>query len=68
MTAKLSMQVAFVGNLFRKQFAVKRDMEETCRPQIWREEVAGILEANLTNLNALSHGFAPSHLQRMAGF
>jgi hypothetical protein len=72
MTAKLSLQAAFVsaiaGNLFRKQFAGKRYMEETCRSQMWREEVAGILEANLTNLNALSHGFAPSHVQRMTGF
>jgi hypothetical protein len=72
MTAKLSIHAAFAsaiaGNLFRKQIGGKRDMEDTCRSQMWRGEVAGILEANLTNLNALSHGFAPSHLQRMAGF
>jgi hypothetical protein len=72
MTAKFSVQAAFAsaiaGNLFRKQFGGKRVMEETCRSQIWREEVAEILEANLTNLNAMSHGFAPSHVQRMTGF
>ena len=72
MTTKFSMQAAFAsaiaGNFFRKQFAGKREMEETCRSQIWREEVAELLEANLTNLNALSHGFAPSHVQRMTGF
>ena len=72
MTAKLSVQAAslsaIAGNLFRKQFAGKHDTEETCRSQIWREEVAEILEANLTNLNALTHGFVPSHVQRMTGF
>jgi hypothetical protein len=72
MTAKLSTQASFVsaiaGNFFRKQFAGKREIEETCRSQIWREEVAELLEANLTNLNAMSHGFAPPHVQRMTGF
>jgi hypothetical protein len=72
MTAKLSIQAAslsaIAGNLFRKQFAGKRGTEESCRSQMWREEVAGILEANLANLNAVSHGFAPSHVERMTGF
>jgi len=33
-----------------------------------REEIAGMLEANLANLEALAHGFAPKHLQRRTGF
>jgi hypothetical protein len=72
MTAKISMQAALLsaiaGNFFGKQFAGKRDVEESCRSQVWREEVAEILEANLTNLNALTRGFAPPQVQRMKGF
>jgi hypothetical protein len=72
MTAKNSTQAAsvsaMIGNVFRKQFMGKRDSEETRCSQVWREEFAEILEANLTNLNAMAHGFVPSHVQRMTGF
>jgi hypothetical protein len=46
----------------------KRDAWESRRSLIWREEIAGILEANLANLEALAHGFVPKHLQRRTGF
>ena len=72
MTTKFSMQAASVSakaaNVFCKRLGGKRDEEEKRGSQVWREEVAGILAANLTNLDALSHGFAHSHVQRMTGF
>ena len=72
MTTKTSMREGYVSamarNVFRKHFAGKRDLDESRGSQIWREEVAEILEANLANLNALSHGFLPSHVERMTGF
>jgi hypothetical protein len=72
MTAKNSTQTASVstmmGNIFRKQFVGKRETEEIRCSQVWREEFAEILAANLVNLNAMAHGFVPSHVQRMTGF
>jgi hypothetical protein len=72
MTTKFSMRAASVSamaaNVFCKHFGGKREEEERRGSQVWREEVAGILAANLTNLDALSHGFVPSHVQRMTGF
>jgi hypothetical protein len=46
----------------------KRDAWESRRSLIWREEIAGMLHANLANLEALAHGFVPKHLQRRTGF
>ena len=45
----------------------KRDAWESRRSLIWRDEIAGMLEANLANLEALAHGFVPKH-QRRTGF
>jgi len=42
----------------------KRGARETCRSLIWRKEIAGVLEANLTSLEALAHGFVPSYVDR----
>ena len=46
----------------------KRGAWESRRSLVWREEMAGMLEANLTNLEALAHGFVPNHLHRRTGF
>ena len=32
---------------------------ERRRSEVWRNELAAILEANLTHLDALTHGFSP---------
>ncbi len=72
MIEKFSVQPASVsatagaGSL-RQAFG-KRGAWESRRSLIWGEEVAGMLEANLTNLEALAHGFVPKHLQRRTGF
>jgi hypothetical protein len=36
-----------------------RDDPKTRRSEVWRNELAAILEANLTHLDALTHGFSP---------
>ena len=36
---------------------------ETRRSEVWRNELAAILEANLTHLDALTHGFIPAHIR-----
>ena len=46
----------------------KRDAWESRRFLIWRKEIAGMLDANLANLEALAHGFVHKHLQRRTGF
>jgi hypothetical protein len=46
----------------------KRGAWESRRSLIWGEQIAGMLEANLTNLEALAHGFGPKPLQRQTGF
>ena len=51
-----------------REAVAKRDAWESRRFLIWREEIAGMLDANLANLEALAHGFVPKHLQRRTGF
>ena len=72
MTAKNSIQSAPVSAVavrcIGKRFFGNRDAEETRRSEAWREDVAEILQANLTNLDALAYGFVPSHVRRMTGF
>jgi hypothetical protein len=69
MTSNISSSLsAMAAGVFCKHFGGKRDEEDRRGSRLWREEVAGILSANLTNLDAISHGFVPSHVQRMTGF
>jgi len=72
MIEEISAQPASVGatagsGCLQEAFG-KREAWESRRSLIWREEVAGMLEANLANLEALAHGFVPKHLQRRTGF
>jgi hypothetical protein len=72
MIEKFSVQpasaCATAGNgCFRQAFG-DRDAWESRRSLIWSEEIAGMLEANLTNLEALAHGFVPRRHQRRTGF
>jgi hypothetical protein len=59
---------AAAGSGYLRQAFGQRDAWESRRSVIWRKEIAGILEANLANLEALAHGFVPKHLQRRTGF
>jgi hypothetical protein len=59
---------AAAGSGCLRQACGKRDAWKSRRSLIWREEIAGMLEANLANLEALAHGFVPKHLQRRTGF
>jgi hypothetical protein len=43
--------------------ARERDDRETHRPEVCRRALAAILEANLTHLDALTHGFFPAHIR-----
>jgi hypothetical protein len=71
MIAKTQMHFAsatpMVGTAFSSRDPERCEAEETRPSQMWREAVAGMLEASLTNLNSLSHGFVPLHVQRMSG-
>jgi len=69
MIAKFSVQsMRPAGSACRSQAFENRDTRETRSSQIWRQEIVGMLEANLTNLDALAHGFVPSRVQRLSGF
>ena len=59
---------AAAGRGCLRQALGKRDAWELRRSLIWREQTAGMLDANLANLEALAHGFVPKHLQRRTGF
>jgi len=48
--------------------ARKRDDRETRRSDVCRRALAVILEANLTHLDALTHGFIPARLRRARRF
>ena len=48
--------------------ARKRHDRKTRRSEVWRNELAAISEANLTHLDALTHGFIPAHIRRMTRF
>ena len=48
--------------------AGKRDDRETRRSEVYRRELAAILEANLTHLDAFTHGFIPARLRRVKRF
>jgi hypothetical protein len=41
----------------------KRDDRETRCSEVCRRALAAILEANLTHLDALTHGFIPAHIR-----
>jgi len=43
--------------------ARKRDDRETRCSEVCRRALAVILEANLTQLDALTHGFIPAHIR-----
>jgi hypothetical protein len=72
MIEKFSVQPASAsataGSGRLRQAFGKRDVWESRGSLILRQEIAGMLEANLANLEALAHGFVPKHLQRRTGF
>jgi hypothetical protein len=71
MIAKTQMHLAsatpMVRTAFQSRVSEKCEDREIRPSQMWLEAVAGMLEASLTNLNSLSHGFVPLHVQRMSG-
>jgi hypothetical protein len=63
----LASPSTMVGTASPSRFSEKCEDREARPSQMWLEAVAGMLEASLTNLDSLSHGFVPLHVQRMSG-
>jgi hypothetical protein len=53
-------------NKLNRKVLDKRDTRETHTSQVWREELAEMLEVNLRQREALKLDSIPSHVQRMA--
>jgi hypothetical protein len=53
-------------NKLNRKVLDKRDTRETHTSQVWREELAEMLEVNLRQREALKLDSIPSNVQRMA--
>lgn len=68
MTARFSTPTAApLGGAGQGRAFACREIRETRGSQPWRGELVEMLQAQLTNLDSMVHGFSPSAARRVAG-